>query len=212
MLETIDATTVQETVLRIFSIPSDKLILERGAESEDLDEIKHLLDRLGNPVSLDKIIDRIFQPKQDELMPFPVTRFSDGTFGVFSSALDVSTCEREVEYHLAVKFAENESGTDSYTRLYQLIECNYFRNAADLRGRESVHSDLVSLDETGYPFCQKLGVNAKELGIEGFLTPSAREIGGTCVPVFHRPARSKPGLVGEFELNFTGKCLEFKDS
>ncbi len=214
MLEALGTRTVHETVYRITSLPSEKLLEERGANSESLDEIRNLLNSLGNPLTVDQIIDHTFQPKPkgDESNPFPVSRFSDGTFGVFYSAIEIPTCKREVESHLADEIAENGSETLPYTRYYQLIECNYSGTTVDLRGKEKVHSELVSSDKTGYHFCQQLGAEAKELELAGLLTRSARQAGGTCVPVFERVALSNPNIVREVVLTDSGDGMKFQNS
>ena len=84
---------------------------------------------------------------------------------------------------------------DLSPRYFQMIKCNYDGATIDLRGKEQQHPDLTSRTNAGYPFCQALGLEAVGRGVDGFLAPSARREGGTCVPVFKRAALSEPRVV-----------------
>jgi hypothetical protein len=73
--------------------------------------------------------------------------------------------------------------------------------------------ELVDVDEAkAYPFCQRLGREAHEAGIAGFLTPSARRVGGTNVPVFSRPALTNPRVraLAAFEIDPVAGTVEMK--
>ena len=204
MLDSCDIVHAQELVFRLVSVHESKKfdakLLARGAEPEQLDEIKSILKRSGSTSSAEDIIDSAFLPSKEFSTDFPSTRFSDGTFGVYYSALEENSCKREVEYHIGREIIENNSESIPYTRHYHLISCDYSGTTADLRGREVDHAELVSQDRSGYPFCQALAVDARNSYIDGFFTPSARQVGGTCVPVFARPALSDPKIGIELKL------------
>lgn len=112
----------------------------------------------------------------------------------------MTTCKCEVEYHVSHQIAENESEAISNPRYYHLIKCKFVGTTVDLRSQEIAHSELVSKTDSGYPFCQMLGLEAKELNIDGFFTLSARKTGGTCVPVFSRAALSETSMESEHAL------------
>ena len=126
----------QETDYRLASVYAsfETALLELGIKLENVEEIKEILNRLDVTLAVEEIIDNSFVPSQDRLTSFPVTRFSDGTFGVYSAALELATCKREVEFHVNREIVENESESLSFTRYYYLITCDYAGNIADLCG------------------------------------------------------------------------------
>lgn len=77
MLANLIVVKEQETVYRLASAKQDEkvieLLIELGANPENIEEIRVLLNRLRTPLTVDEIIDDAFQPNQDELNPFPVT-------------------------------------------------------------------------------------------------------------------------------------------
>ena len=127
-------------------------------------------------------------------MPFRAGRFGDGTMGVYYSALEAHTCEREVGFHLNLEIAQAHDAGFSRARRYTFVECEYRGTTAELRGKETVHPELVSQSEAGYPFCQALARKAVSNAIAGLLTRSARDPSGTCVPVFAREALGHAGV------------------
>ena len=144
------------------------------------------------PLSLVETIDNTFQAREGEgeALPFREGRFGDGTIGVYYSAIEEDTCKKEVAFYLNEQI--KDLNRDKYPRTYHSIECHYEGATVDLRGKEKKYPNLVSNTKTGYPFCQDLARRAVERGIVGFLAPSARNPGGTCVPVFRRTALSDP--------------------
>lgn len=82
--------------------------------------------------------------------------------GVYYSALEVSTCEKEIVFHL-----EFEEGDPS--RYYSMIGCEFSGTMADLREKENDHPDLVSQTRNGHPFCQRLGEKAKQKKLMHFI-------------------------------------------
>lgn len=166
------------------------------------------MSRLNAPLTVDEFIEETFRPTHDGVTPFPVTRFSDGTFGVYYSAIEELTCKREVEFHLNNQISENRSRRFIGKRYYYLIKCKFLGTAANLLGQERNFQALVSLSDSGYAFCQKLGLEAKKKNIDGFLTRSARNIPGTCVPVFARDALSESNVESRHELTITKNSVK----
>ena len=111
--------------------------------------------------------------------------------GVYYSALEERTCERELGFHLKRELVEAGNAGFNRPRRYHLVRCQYHGNTAELRGKERAHPELVSRDSDGYPFCRTLAREAVSRGIVGFLTRSARDPKGTCLPVFARDALSE---------------------
>lgn len=70
----------------------------------------------------------------------------------------------------------------------------------DLRLNQDRWPALVDSDD--YEFCNKLGAEAVGLGLDAFLTPSARLPSGTNVPVFAREALSNACRLDMVSLTF----------
>ena len=68
----------------------------------------------------------------------------------------------------------------------------------DLRGKLDDWPDLVADD---YAFCNRIGAEARELGIDGLVTPSARHPGAN-QPVFQRSALSEPRHEGAVSMTY----------
>ena len=179
----------------------DAILLERGIDLDSIEKTKAEIARVGGQYTAEGIVRNSFRGRANRLKAFPKTRFSDGAIGIFYSALEVSTCEKEITFHLEIE-------ADGHSRYYSLITCKFSGITADLRGKETVYPDLVSQTESGYPFCQRLGRGAKEKNIDAFYTPSAREEGGTCVPVFTETALSKPEVIGRVKVSATSDGVE----
>ena len=73
------------------------------------------------------------------------------------------------------------------------------------------YAELTRIDESGYSFCQTLGLNAKRLMLDGLFTLSARLAGGICVPVLEKLALSNPSIEDELELTASDGSTRFSD-
>lgn len=63
----------------------------------------------------------------------------------------------------------------------------------DLRGKEKDWPLIVESDiDEAYSFCNRLGAEGMSEGLDALYAPSAREMGGTCTPIFRREAVSNP--------------------
>ena len=126
------------------------------------------------------------------------TRFSDGSFPVFYSALAAETAEAETAYW----FRKNYAGKPRSDRraYYQGFHCTFEGLEKDLRSRVSDWPDLVH--DSDYSFCNRLGVEARDGGIDGLVVPSARHEGAN-MPIFVRQAISGPELEAIVAMTFS---------
>lgn len=155
-------------------------------------------------------VDHSFLERDYLVTPFPVGRFGDGTTGVYYSARDEVTCERELVFHVEAELAEKGSETFPHPRFYNLIDCRCSGATVGLPGQEKTYPELVSETKKGYLFCWALGLEAVEYGIEGFFTASARNDGGVCVPVFARAALFEPAIRYQVTLTITDAGMQFQ--
>lgn len=183
------------SVLRLASIslePLETMLFRRHINPESLEDVLRLLssgDVVTSPV---EVLDDAFRPRSAYETPYPQTRFSDGTIGVYYSAIEERTCKEEIAFHL------RSSGPTDVSRYYSLVACTYEGETVDLRGIEKDKPELISKDESGYSYCRNLAKRAVELGHDAFLTPSARAEDGTCVPVFNRSSLSHADTSGTY--------------
>ena len=215
MLENVNVSLRQETVYRLVSTQPDESLMDllkrRGTDPKHIDVAIEILSRLEVQLTAEELVNKSFSPKHDELTPFPVGRFSDGTFGAFYSALEIDTCKKEVEYHLTAELKESGSERIANNRFYDLIKCNYSGNTASLCGFEDSHPQLISKDKSGYSFCQNIAREAKQRDLDGLLTPSARKANGVCVPVFSRYALFEPSQESHFTARLTKGIAKILD-
>lgn len=179
------------------------ILLRRGSRLEDLADVLPVVSA-KTPCSLEEILDGTFRPRDSANPPYREGRFSDGTFGVYYSALEEETCKAEVAYHL------QKDIDDPDPRSYSMIECRYEGRTANLLGKEGQHPQLVGSMEAAWSFCQDLGREAVERGVDGFLTASARRPGGTCVPVFTREALSDPQVGNSYRMTIRAGRVQYR--
>ena len=189
MLQSVPTISIQH---RIWRLASHKSILdflqEQGMNGENIDEMTKFLRLRNISDSRDGVIDSVFRPKPRSFKSRFRGRFSDGTFPVFYAALELGTANVEVEYWFRKTIGSpKEPRTGHYLR----FSCNFNGTAKDLRSKKKEWTNLTNPHD--YSFCNKLGAEALEIGIDGFLTPSARKINGTNTPVFSKTSLSNPG-------------------
>ena len=215
MLEQLVTKDSEEIVHRLVAVSVDSItevLLGRGIEPGSISETISELQRLGLPFSPEDVVEKSFTPREDKPTPYSIGRFGDGAFGVFYSAVEEATCKKELAYRLELESSMFEGDARALKRYYNLLACSFNGRTVDLRGWESTQSELISKTEKGYPYCQSLGLEAVTRGIDGMYTPSARNAGGTCVPVFARSALSGPQSVSLHVSVITESGVEFESA
>jgi hypothetical protein len=185
---------------RLASVPQESLeaiLLELGVGIEDLDEVRDAAVKNNVVVTPEDVVRFSFQ--RDHFWP---GRFNRETYGVYYSALEPRTCIEELRYH-----RKNSIRAQSPAQYYRFIFAEFDGLSVDLRGQEEAHPELISKDESGYPFCQNLADAARAANIDGFYTSSARQQGGTCVPVFSQAALRTPAIGGGVRFYWNGSTV-----
>lgn len=170
-----------------------------------------VINRLGRPFTAQEMVDKSFRAAFGGEKPYGTSRFGDGTIPVYYSALDELTCQRELKFHTERNLSEQSEHLARHNRFFSLIGCEFQGTAADLLGHEVRYPELISRSEDGYPFCREIGMEAVRKDIQGLLAPSARNRGGTCVPVFARSALSRPKVLKRFALKAGSDGPEFHE-
>lgn len=168
-----------------------ELSLDDAAREELLDLLSGRVSR--NPI--DELLDGPFRPSAKLRRK---TRFSDGSFPVFYSALAAETATAEMAYWFRKDYAGEPPG--NRTAYYQGFCCTFEGLEKDLRPRAPDWPDLVH--DSDYSFCNRLGAEARDGGLDGLVVPSARHEGAN-MPVFARRALSSPELDGIVAITYS---------
>jgi hypothetical protein len=99
----------------------------------------------------------------------------NGSAPVYYAALEERTCVEELRHHQGRALQPG--------KYFAMVSCWFDGIVLLLRGHENSYPDLTSETEGGYPFCQRLAIEARSK-VDALHAPSAREESGTCVPVF----------------------------
>ena len=82
---------------------------------------------------------------------------------------------------------------------YLLFSCSFEKCVRDLRPKSS---DWLKLTDDSDEICQKLVSEAREIGLDAFLAPSARRLKGTNVPVLTRELVCNPLELTQFAFTY----------
>jgi RES domain len=194
LIDECERASRSEPVHKLASLPRDtinSILIRRGIAAENVEQVTSLLATAGSPLTAEQVVAYSFERHGDRTPPFGVGRFGDGNdYPVYYSAIEEETCISEVRHHTRKSFEAMQSGELPYPRFYQYVSSAFNGLTLTLCGHEGAHPELVSADESGYPFCQSLARQALAQGISAFHAPSARHDGGVCVPVFMQQALS----------------------
>lgn len=165
--------------------PLQDLFAEHGLDKVSGDEANRLLVEFGYRVDGDAVLDNPFRRRRS-----PKSRFSDGSFPVFYSALDSATAEAEVRHRAPTYLGGVGKPRTAY---YWLFRCVFEGVEKDLRPQIGTWPHLIH--KRDYTFCNQLGAEAVELKVDGLVTWSARRRRGVNLPVFSRRALRDPGTI-----------------
>ena len=194
MLEEVQSQTIRHRVFRFAALPKmEEFLAELDLDPQSNDELRELLTDRGHLTNMDELCDGPFRLKRKFRNR---TRFSDGSFPVFYSSLEVSTAEAEVRHWFPQYSGQPRLPRTGY---YQRFSCTFDGVEKDLRPKIDEWPDLVH--PTDYIFCNQLGAEAKSLNIDGLATWSARHE-GTNVPIFERRAIDNPNSEGVIALTY----------
>ena len=178
MLESVPSRRRRRTVYRLAC--DDRLqevISELGLPQSVGADFRNLLDEWGYDPKSAEWLDIPFRPKKRRR----ASRFSDGSFPVFYSSLDSETAQAEVRHWGPSVLGKPSQPRTAY---YRLFHCMFHGVAKDLRPCREAWADLVH--KTDYAFCNRIGAEAIQLGLDGLVTWSARRPEGANLPVFSR--------------------------
>ncbi len=183
----LDQIATDESQRRIYRlsvlIKDDDFFEELGLSREHELELKQFLAASGQEDSLESLLDAPFRPKRRLLHK---TRFSDGSYPVFYSALELETAEAESSHWYKAGFCG--SPNTARTAYYQRLSCSFHGKEKDLR---KVKDEWPQLIDDDYTFCNAIGSEARDSKLDGLVAPSARRRSGSTTPVFSRRSISQ---------------------
>lgn len=189
MLDQLNKAAFDYLVYRLANPPRIRLAL--ADLSTSLEEVLETIDFLGAK-SAEEAATLLETPFRDDLTYKPnATRYSDGTWRVFYSALEPETAETE-RGHWCSKNAQ--SSPPAVRRFhYRQLRCRLNATGYDIRPKQADWPFLTG--DSTYPPCQAVAKEAKILGAHAMLCPSARRQDGTTTPVFERHVLSEPNIL-----------------
>jgi hypothetical protein len=191
MLERIATLVINEIVYRLANPPRMRAALaELGADREGVLETLDFLKTTGAEdvsvlLSAPFVDDPIYTPSP--------TRYSDGTWKVFYSALEPETCEAERAYWCFRNVQSDPPATRQFH--YREFRCRLNGTGYDLRPMRDKWPFLTG-DTSTYPKCQDVAREARTALASALLCPSARHKDGTTAPVFVREVLSDGTILG----------------
>ena len=188
LLDQIPTARNLRQIYRLANLPRyDELLAELGLDALGKREMRELLVVAGYKTSLEELCDAPLRPKR-RLERVMATRYSNGSYPVFYSALDPATAEAEVAHRFRKGFGGLPQGQRS--AYYQRFTCLFEGKEKDLRDKQSEWPELVH--DSDYTFCNRIGAAAVRLELDGLAVPSARRENGSNLPVFKRCAIRDP--------------------
>ena len=206
MLESLERVNVTQDVHRFANLK----YLPSFAEEKGL-----TMDEIAEVIAFDRddvtkeLMEGPFQRKSSIGNRFgAASRFSDGEWPVFYTAIGRATAAKESSYHYGRKAAGNSVARRAVH--YSIVRCRFSGEIVDLRPKKDDWPNLVSDD---YIFCNGLGEEAHNGGLGGFFSPSARHAGGVTVPVFIATTLSDPVIEATASLTFDAgnTVVEFEE-
>ena len=163
---------------------------------------------LGDP----KIIHRGFQYTRAiidypfKIEPYLLTRFGDGTYGVWYGSLEMKTTVFETGFHM-IKAELAVEGLDEVIVRERAVYRVYCRAILiDLRGKQKSFPKLVGSE---YGFTHQIGRRIIREGHPGLIAPSVR-YNGTNMVIFNPDVLSDPQLHCYLTYYFDPSTLEIK--
>lgn len=191
--------------VQLFDWAASQAELEEIAALEGLTNDR-LLTELGNIYLVDKS-DWIGGPGSTALMAAfthpGLSRFSDGSYGVYYAAESIDTAIAETKYHRE-RFlsASYEQPCFIQMREYKVKVKKPLVNIS-----HPSYSQYLDPDLARYPVSQSFGCDIRNQKEWGLKYPSVRRCEGYCVAIFRPPALEIPVQAGHYDYIWDGRKI-----
>ena len=133
------------------------------------------------------------------------SRFSDGTYGVYYSAIDLETAVAETVFHFE-SFAR-DSGDPPRTEDMRVLVGDVAAEFEDVDGMPEPERSRV-LDPVSYVAARVFAREIRESGANGVVWPSVRWPGGMCVGAFTPRAVGLPRQERHLKYRWNGERVD----
>ena len=138
--------------------------------------------------------------------PDRVSRFSNGSYGVYYAGDTLETALREHTFHMARFYAASSNAPGWISQVRQLIG-SIDSDLADIR--EGNHGDILDPDVATYPSAQAFARRMKDEGVNGIVYPSQRHCDGECIAAFYPDVVTPPRQGDHFRYHWNGREVDF---
>lgn len=138
--------------------------------------------------------------------PDRVSRFSDGTYGVYYAAKSLETALYEHTFHMARFYSESAVAPGWLSQVRQLVG-SIDADLSDVRGEG--FEAILDPDIASYAASQAFAREQKAAGANGIVYSSQRRAGGQCIAAFYPDVVSVARQADHFRYHWDGEKIDF---
>lgn len=135
-----------------------------------------------------------------------VSRFSDGTYGVYYAANSLETAFYEHTYHMARFYLGSRMAPGWLSQVRQLVG-SIDADLTDVRG--GGFEAILNPDVGSYAASQAFAQEQKAGGANGIVYPSQRRAEGQCIAAFYPDVVSVARQADHFRYHWNGEKIDF---
>jgi len=135
-----------------------------------------------------------------------VSRFSDGTYGVYYAAESLETALYEHTFHMARFYSESRVAPGWLSQVRQLVG-SIDAELIDVRGEG--FETILDPDVASYAVSQAFAREQKAAGANGVVYPSQRRAEGECIAAFYPDVVSVARQADHFRYHWDGEKIDF---
>jgi RES domain len=138
--------------------------------------------------------------------PHRVSRFSDGSYGIYYAANSLETALYEHTFHMARFYSGSGVGPGWLSHVRQLVG-SINADLTDVRGEG--FETILNPDTASYTASQAFAKEQKAAGANGIVYPSQRRTEGQCIAAFYPDVVSVARQADHFRYHWDGKKIDF---
>ncbi|MCI5073199.1 RES family NAD+ phosphorylase [bacterium] len=197
--------------------PSQDLLDDLNLDESDKAVVQYWENKTSNIDHSISQVNRVFQYGDTtstlaifDQIQWNIGRFNTADFGVWYGALEAETSEIEALHWFYQHEKERlpQAKTDIHRDRKMFKAKIKTGKAIDLRTKKEI--DQKQLIGENYGYTQNLAKVARASGVELFFTPSARNLGGNCTPIFKREAILEDQIIYYLRFTLTKKGEVYK--
>lgn len=138
--------------------------------------------------------------------PNRVSRFSDGTYGVYYAASSLETALYEHTFHMARFYSESGVAPGWLSQVRQLVG-SIDAELIDVRGKG--FEAILDPEVVSYAASQAFARTYKATGANGIVYPSQRRTEGQCIAAFYPDVVSVARQADHFRYHWSGERIDY---